>query len=93
MALGRYKPWLTPDRTKWVIFDWKLTEFCTLQDEYGNVLPLEWNTRPAAEAWLQQCYRTWWGWEQTGSGRVPDDWRPIAAEVSPWDRGYRFHGE
>lgn len=86
MPFGRYKPCLTPDRKKWVILDFGMDAYCTLPDESGNLLPLEWNTRPAAEAWLFQCYRAW------GAGTVPapEGWKPLRQGASPFDRG--LHG-
>jgi hypothetical protein len=85
----RYTPFLTPDRQRWVIFDWWLYGYCTLPDGNGNLLPLEWKTSAGAEAWLFRC-RQLWG---AGSVPAPDGWerKPEPIETSPWDRGIQFY--
>lgn len=86
---ARFTPFLTPDRRCWVIFDWQLFAYCTLDDGIGNRLPLEWSSRNAADAWLQKCYQRWATWERDGGGVVPANWRP-RREPSPYSNGLPF---
>lgn len=65
--------------------------FCTLPDDNdpSTLLPLEWKSRAAAEAWLNQCYRIWYSWEQKRSRSVPaipENWRKPKPTPSPWER-------
>lgn len=53
------KPFCRYDRPTFVILDKELSGYCTLPDGYGNLLPLEWTNRAAAEAWLNRCQRAW----------------------------------
>ncbi|MGK4909975.1 hypothetical protein [Streptomyces albus] len=78
MLRGRYKPVETPDRQRWVILDRAMDGYCTLPDAHDptTLLPLEWRTRQAAEAWLQRCYRAW----QHGTVPAPAGWRPHPPE-------------
>lgn len=89
--MSRYRVWLSADQRRWVIFDMKHFGYCTLPDadDPSTLLPLEWRHASQAEAWLQECYRIWWGWEKEGGGTPPDDWRPLKPELSPFDSGYR----
>lgn len=81
---GRYKVTMLPDRSGWAILDRDLYGYCTLDDGHGNLLPLEWKGQPAAEAWLQDCYRLW----SAGAVPAPRGWRPHNQEVSPWDHAW-----
>lgn len=70
------------DYLRWVILDKHLWGYCTLLGEGDNLLPLEWGSSTAAEAWLKTCHRLW----AAGMVPAPDDWRPFRADVSPWLR-------
>ncbi|MCY0937782.1 hypothetical protein [Streptomyces sp. H34-S4] len=74
----------TPDRLRWVIYDSYMDGYCTLPDdvdaEYPNLLPLEWRTRAAAEAWLRRCYAKW----GTGLVTPPWGWKPVPPVLSPY---------
>lgn len=81
----RYRVTTLPgDHRKYAILDRDMWGFCTLPDdpnaEHPNLLPLEWNSRPAAEAWLHQCYRAW----QNNTVPAPARWRPLPPAESPW---------
>jgi hypothetical protein len=89
--MDRYHVTLTRDGRKFGILDREAYDYCGLPDEDGKVLPLEWQTRNSAEAWLQMCYRRWQAWEGNGRGTVPKNWRPHTPEYSPWDRGFEFY--
>ena len=91
--MDRYRITLTPDGQKFGILDREQYDYCGLPDEDGNVKRLEWVLRPAAEAWLQMCYRMWQAWEGNGQGTPPKGWRPHPPEPagSPFDRGARFY--
>lgn len=91
MALDRYRVTLTRDGRKFGILDCELYDYCALVDDGGRVHPLEWGMREAAEAWLNQCFRTWKAWEGNGQGRAPSRWRPKPPELSPWDRGFQYY--
>ncbi|WP_031106322.1 hypothetical protein [Streptomyces sp. NRRL S-146] len=78
--MNRYRIVLTRDGQRFGILDREQYEYCSLRDEDGEVHKLEWRTRPAAEAWLQRCYRTWQTWEGNGEGQPPKDWRPLSAK-------------
>jgi hypothetical protein len=80
---GRYRPWLVPERDRWVIMDWAFTDFCALPDETGALRPLTWGSRAGAEGWLHRCYQTWSKWEAEDKVNVPARWRPAL----PPDRG------
>lgn len=82
MQTGRYKPTPTPDRRRWVILDRAMDGYCTLPDtgDPTTLLPLEWRSREAAEAWLHQCYRLW----QTGTVPAPPGWRPQPPRPPVW---------
>ncbi|GAA0333028.1 hypothetical protein GCM10009540_60930 [Streptomyces turgidiscabies] len=87
---SRYVPTMTPDQRLWVILDLELWAYCTLpdKDDPSSLLPLEWNSRPAAEAWLQKCYQHWQSWEAKTNPRhkdVPLGWRPYRDIPSPWE--------
>lgn len=90
-AMNRYVVISKPDQTGYVILDRELWGYCTLSDNSHptgpNLLPLEWRSRGAAEAWLHMCYRLW------GNGEVlaPEGWRPFRKEESPWLQ-YRAKG-
>lgn len=79
---NRYAVTTTPDRTRYVILDRDLDGYCTLPDDGdpSTLLPLEWRSRPAAEAWLHQCFRAW----QAGVVPAPERWRPLPHQPSPW---------
>jgi hypothetical protein len=83
--MDRYRITLTRDGRKFAILDREAYEYCALPADDGTLLPLEWPIRPAAEAWLQQCYRTWQTWEGNGAGRAPKGWRPHRPELSPFE--------
>jgi hypothetical protein len=89
--MDRYRIVLTPDGREFGILDRERYEYCGLPDEDGKIVPLQWPIRPAAEAWLQKCYRLWQAWEGNGDGTPPDRWRPRPPEPSPFDRGFRFY--
>jgi hypothetical protein len=88
--MDRYRIVLTRDGRKFGILDREQYDYCALQSEDGTVHPLEWHTRPAAESWLQQCYRLWKAWEDNGAGIAPKGWRP-GGRLSPFDPGIRFY--
>ncbi|GAA3877971.1 hypothetical protein GCM10023084_33630 [Streptomyces lacrimifluminis] len=82
---------MTPDHKRWVILDLQMWGYCTLPDDEdpATLLPLEWDSRAGAEAWLQSCYRRWSTWEQQGAppgSEVPTGWRPHKDAPSPWER-------
>jgi hypothetical protein len=89
--MDRYRIAPTRDAQKFGILDRETYEYCGLQNEDGDVVPLEWAIRAAAEAWLQRCYRTWQTWEDTAAGIAPKGWRPHPPEVSPFDPGFKFY--
>jgi hypothetical protein len=89
--MDRYRVTITPSADGFVILDRERYDFCGLPDENGRVQPLKWKTRGLAEAWLDQCYRTWSQWEGNGEGTPPKGWRPRPPQVSPFDRGHRFY--
>ncbi|MEW2498348.1 hypothetical protein AB0942_33170 [Streptomyces nodosus] len=89
--MDRYRVTTTPDGRRVGILDMELMGWCTLPDGHGNMIPLEWRARPAAEAWLYQCYRTWNAWEGNGEGIPPKNWRRRLWEPSPFDRGMQFY--
>lgn len=84
--MDRYIVTQTPDQRRWVILDLHMFGYCTLPDDPGNphpnLLPLEWSTRPAAEAWLNRCFNAW----AKGIAPAPTGWRPLPYEPSPWAR-------
>lgn len=85
---GRYLPTLTPDQTKWVILDMETWGYCTLpdDDDPSSLLPLEWDSRAAAEGWLRNCYQQWFRWERNGgasASMVPPRWRPYTPTLNP----------
>lgn len=82
--MKRYVVTQLPDQTRWVILDRWMFGYCTLLDDLGNLLPLEWRAREGAESWLYRCRVAW------GSDLVPapDGWREPAPEPSPWDAAY-----
>jgi hypothetical protein len=88
--MDRYRVTATRDGRKIGILDRVSYDYCGLPDEDGTVKPLEWQTRAAAEAWLQTCYRTWQAWEGKG-WPTPKDWRPHPPATSPWDKGVSFY--
>lgn len=77
---NRYLVTPTPDMRSWGILDRELYGYCTLMDEYKNLLPLEWKLRAGAEAWLNMCYRAW----QAEVVPPPSNWRPLPPGDSPW---------
>lgn len=77
----RYVVTQSPDMRRWAILDREWYAYCTLPDGFGNLLPLEWKLKPAAEAWLQQCYQAW----SNGLVPAPANWQPHGPDVSPWD--------
>ena len=89
--MDRYWVTLTRDGQGFGILDRSVYDYCGLPDEDGTIVPLQWPIRSAAEAWLQQCYRTWQTWEGNGAGTPPKRWRPKPPEPSPFDRGFQFY--
>jgi hypothetical protein len=89
--MDRYRITLTRDGQRFGILDREQYDYCSLKADDGTVLPLEWHTRPAAEAWLQDCFRIWNSWENNGEGQPPKNWRRRPPEPSPFDRGMRFY--
>jgi hypothetical protein len=89
--MDRYRITLTRDGRNFAILDREVYDYCALLDDDGTVVPLEWPIRPAAEAWLQKCYRIWQTWEGNGAGRAPKGWKPAPKDYSPWDRGFEFY--
>jgi hypothetical protein len=85
--VNRYRVTLTPDGRKFGILDRELYDYCGIPDGDGAVIPLEWTIKPAAEAWLQRCYRLWQAWEDNGAGVPPRKWRPRPEAVSPFNHG------
>jgi hypothetical protein len=83
----RYVVTQTPDQRRWGILDREWYGFCTLPDGNGNLIPLEWHGRSAAEAWLYTCRVAW------GNGLVPapEGWDEFRPEPSPWDRGVSYY--
>jgi hypothetical protein len=87
--MSRYRITQLPDRTIWVILDQEMWAYCMLPDGEGGLIPLEWKIRPAAEAWLQRCYKLW----STGAVPAPKGWGGSPAlhgkaSASPWDHTY-----
>lgn len=83
--MRRYVVTQLPDKSAWVILDRFLYGYCALPDGKGNLLPLEWKIRAAADAWLYKCRLVW------GSGRAPapEGWSGQAeAAQSPWAADY-----
>ncbi|MFE9381740.1 hypothetical protein ACFYMO_00665 [Streptomyces sp. NPDC007025] len=82
--MSRYQVTMLPDRTHWVILDRALGGYCALpddaKDDHPNLLPLEWSSRPAAEAWLRKCFRAW----GLGTVQPPRNWKPVSPGTSPW---------
>jgi hypothetical protein len=84
--MSRYVITQLPDSSrKWAVLDRDLYGYCTLPDdpaaERPNLLPLEWNSRAAAEAWLFRCFQVW----AAGLVPAPEGWRPWPpGEQSPW---------
>lgn len=74
------KPFCRYDRPMYVILDLVMSGYCTLNDGHGNLLPLEWQNKSAAEAWLNRCYRAW----ASRAVPPPANWRPLPSEPSPW---------
>jgi hypothetical protein len=89
--MDRYRVTPAMDADGFMILDRESYDFCGLPDENGRVRPLQWTTRGSAEAWLNQCYRSWAQWEGNGKGTAPKGWRPRRPETSPFDRGHRFY--
>jgi hypothetical protein len=91
--MDRYTVTLTPDARRYGILDRDMYAYCTLMDESKNLLPLEWETKEAAQAWLNMCYRRWpiWEGDRKLHGLVPLRWRPLPQDTSPWDRGVQFY--
>jgi hypothetical protein len=84
----RYTPWARPHVIGgWVLLDWQQMEYCSLPDKDGKSRLLEWNSRAAAEAFLQNCYITWALWEKDGGGKPPEGWRPQPEGPSPYSLG------
>jgi hypothetical protein len=80
----RYVVTTTPDQRMWGILDRHLYGYCTLPDGNGNFLPLEWQMREGAEAWLYKC-RVAWGKDLVPA---PEGWNALRPEPSPWDAAY-----
>lgn len=76
---GRYTvtSLVTAERSKWIIYDTRLSAMCTLPDTDGYLLPLEWDNRPAAEAYLFSCFIAW----ACGTAPAPTGWKPVH---HPW---------
>lgn len=57
----RYRIIKTPDDRAWVIVDLYWSGWCTLPDpgDPTTLMPLEWRSKAAAEAWLHRCYKAW----------------------------------
>lgn len=83
-AMQRYKVTQLPDWSAWAILDLDAGAYCTLPDAEGphpNLLPVEFRTRAAAEAWLHRCYVAW----QAELVPPPVNWRPLPpGPPSPW---------
>ncbi|MCX4577955.1 hypothetical protein OHB41_33180 [Streptomyces sp. NBC_01571] len=89
---SRYCATMTPDRRNWVILDLEMWGYCTLKDEHDNLLPLEWRSKAAADAWLRACFQQWQRWEMNGEGQAPTGWRPfIHPSLSPFQRHIRYN--
>lgn len=82
---SRYEARLIPGTKKWGVWDGEYQSFCTLPDkpwdgskeeEAPNLLPLEWNRRAGAQAWIFRC-RLAWG---SGSVPAPRNWAPVYVE-------------
>lgn len=41
------------------VYDGYLADFCTLWEDDGTPLPLEWRTRESAQTWLGECRMAW----------------------------------
>ena len=78
--MGRYLVVKMQGRSRYVIFDRDLFGYCTLPDdtnaECPNLLPLDWKSRAAAQAWLGRCYLMW----EAGSVPAPRGWKPSPHE-------------
>lgn len=83
--MDRYRVVLTRNGQRFGILDREEYDYCGLATDDGLV-PLEWRTKPAAEAWLHKCYRIWQMWERDGAGTPPKGWRPHQLRPSPFDR-------
>ena len=91
---ARYMPWQITEG--WAILDWQERELCRLPrkaEEGHTVWPLlQWNSRAAADAFLQNCYLQWSQWERDGApagAEVPKGWRP-RPESNPFISGLQF---
>lgn len=93
--MDRYRVALLPDGRNFGILDREKYDWCGLPDENGRAKRLEWPVRPAAESWLEMCYRRWAAWESDGGGKSggipPEGWRRRRPQPSPWDRGIRYY--
>lgn len=89
--MDRYRVTPTMDASGYGILDRESYDYCGLPDENGRPRTLVWKTKGSAEAWLNQCYRTWSAWEGNGKGSAPKGWRPRRPAPSPFDRGHRFY--
>ena len=73
---NRYKVTKGPDNLRWAILDMHLWEYCTLPDdsdpEHFNLIPLEWERKEPADAWLRRCYSRWGRYPHL----APIDWKP-----------------
>lgn len=86
--MNRYEVTEPPERNgRWVILDRHMWGYCSLpaaqpgDGRTPDLLPLEWRSREAAEAWLNRCYLAW----QRGVVPAPRQWRPLPPGVqSPW---------
>lgn len=78
--MNRYEVTQTPERDRWVILDRRMWGYCALVDG-ETVMPLEWTSKAAGEAWLNKCYKLW----EVGTVPAPQKWRPLQpGESSPW---------
>lgn len=78
--IGRYSVAFTPDRQRVGILDHYARDWCSLPDRDGQLRPLEWTSRAAADAWLTRCRRVW----ALGGAPAPKGWRPEPVDPSPW---------
>jgi hypothetical protein len=78
---SRYQIMQSTGPKPFVIYDNELDGYCTLPSG-RNLLPLEWRSRAAAEAWLTQCKVAW----VAGIVPAPRRWRTWEPPLrSPWE--------
>lgn len=74
----RYQVVQVYDSSLWGIMDMWLMGYCALPDNpppgcAPNMIPLEWHTPAAAEAWMTACRRLW----ASGAVPAPAGWEQI----------------